>query len=125
MRGSEKRRGNATGRETEILKETGIERGTGTETEIGTEIGTERGRGIGTEREIGIEALTKLLSAAQRDGGDAPLHHRPPTKGAAGALRNGKISCDRVTLCSVSSKQIVIGTAVHHGGVLTNSGLVL
>lgn len=69
--------------ETEIMTETGIETGTGTETEIGTGIGTA----------IAIESLTKL-PAALRDGGDAPLHHPHPTRGAADAPRNGKNSCD-------------------------------
>lgn len=52
---------------------------------------TETGIETGTETEIGTvtEPLTKL-PAAQRDGGDAPLHHPRPTTGPTGALRNGK-----------------------------------
>lgn len=46
-----------------------------------------------TEIEIGtgivIELLTKL-HAAMKGGGDVPVHHHHPTKGAAGAPRNGE-----------------------------------
>lgn len=69
-------------------------------TETGIEIGIETGKGKGTETEIAtengivietvIESLTKLHNAAPRDGGDAPLHHPHPTRGAADALKNGK-----------------------------------
>lgn len=56
-----------------------------TETETMTEIG------IGTETEIGtgIGPLIKLHEAL-RDGEGALLHLLYPTKGAVGALRNGR-----------------------------------
>lgn len=44
---------------------------------------------IGTGIVIVIELLTKL-HAAVKGGGDVPVHHHHPTKGAAGALRNGE-----------------------------------
>ena len=91
MKGSGKKRGNAT----ETMTETGIETGIETEIETGTEIEKETeieiGTGIGIEKETGTESLTKL-HAAQRDGGDAPLRHPHPMRGARDALRNGKQS---------------------------------
>lgn len=80
MKGSEIKIGTAT--ETESMIEKGIETGTETGTETGIEIGTEIG--------IGTVIETKL-HVAQRGEGDAPcLHHPHPTRGAAGAQRNGK-----------------------------------
>lgn len=58
-----------------------------TETETMTEIVTGTGTEIGTG--TGTGPLIKL-HVALRDGEGAPLHLRCPTKGAVGALRNGK-----------------------------------
>lgn len=74
---------------TEKGTETGIE--TETETEIEKETENEIATGTGSEKETGTESLTKL-HAAQREGGDAPLRHPHPTRGARDALRNGKQS---------------------------------
>lgn len=77
------------------MTETGIETGIETEIEIEIEKETENeiatGTGSGSEKETGTESLTKL-HAVQRDGGDAPLRHPHPTRGARDALRNGKQS---------------------------------
>lgn len=65
-------------------------------TEIMTETGIGTGRGTETETEIVIVIETEIESlikhhAAQSDGGDGPLLHRPlPTRGAADALKNGR-----------------------------------
>lgn len=68
--------------ETEIMRETGIEK----EIETGIETGTE----IEKETGIVIEPPIKLR-VVLRDGGDVPhLRHPHPTRGAAVALRNGK-----------------------------------
>lgn len=62
-----------------------------TETETMTEIVTGTGTGTGTEigTGTGTGPLIKL-HVALRDGEGAPLHLLCPTKGAVGALRNGK-----------------------------------
>lgn len=60
---------------------------TGTETMTEIVIGTETEIGTGTG--TGTGPLIKL-HVALRDGEGAPLHLLCPTKGAVGALRNGK-----------------------------------
>lgn len=55
-----------------------------------TEIETMTEIVIGTETEIGTGTGLIKLHVAPRDGEGAPLHLLCPTKGAVGALRNGK-----------------------------------